>query len=324
MGLVETKKTIMEKPLLWFGIGIVVLSIIALVVVVFLRMNVKEDDQVLANVGDEKIYQKDLNEEIYGMDFEGSPDNPPEVSNEDKKYLLDVLVKRKVAEKEMSLLDIKVTDDEVSSLIFERLGYNYEEYTSFQKELVKKAVKGEILLDKVLDKSIGLRAGKMFVCRFDYSYEFGKDINSAEYQKRTQDDKAYSEKLCTDLYNDVNSGKITFEQAMEKAKADKVIGQSIWGRTYSIDMVFSKEDFESRRWFRDSVNLYDALSTVKKDELLKPTLISLKNDEDQSKTREAFYVVAKITDAVESEYTSKDDWFNKMKEKYKVEYKVNY
>ncbi|MEM4260831.1 MAG: SurA N-terminal domain-containing protein [Candidatus Woesearchaeota archaeon] len=323
MGLVETKKTITEKPLLWFGIAIVVLSLIALSVVLVLKMNSKEDDKnVLAIVGGEKIYQKDLNERIYGLEFEGTLDKPKDVSNFEKKRLLNILIAAKIAEKELASMNISVTDEEVISLMKERLGGVYENYTDYQAKISKKALKSEILINKIKEKQIAWRAGEFFICRFDLPYEIGKDsVNTEESKARYAKDKEYAKKLCNNLYEEVKSGKITFAEAMKKAEADSVIGKPLWQETYVLSASFTKDDFEQQTYFED--DFWNVSLKSNKGKLTAPEVVKLKNDFDNNQ-HEAFYAVFNIKEEGDGSYSSYESWFEAMKSKYKVEYKVNY
>lgn len=323
MGLVETKKTITEKPLLWLGVGIVVLSLIALSVVLVLKMNSKEDSKdVLAIVDGEKIYQKDLNERIYGLEFEGTVDNPKDVSNVEKQRLLNLLISTKMAEKELAAMNVSITDEEVVSLMEARLGGVYEDYTDYQAQISKKALRGELLINKIKEKQLGWRAGDFFICRFDFPYEIGQaSVNTEESKARYAKDKEYAKNLCNGLYEDVNSGKITFAEAMKKAEADSVIGKPLWQETYVLSASFTKDDFEQQTYFED--DFWNVSLKSNKGKLTAPEVVKLKNDFDNNQ-HEAFYAVFNIKEEGEGSYSSYESWFEAMKSKYKVEYKVNY
>ncbi|NTU69461.1 hypothetical protein HGB13_01345 [bacterium] len=321
MGLVETKKTIMEKPVLWIGVAIVALSLITLGVVVFLKMNSGTSDDVLAIVGGEKIYQKDLNEQIYGLDFEGTPDNPPEISNEEKNLLLQDLVAAKIAEKELNETSSQVTEDEINETIKQRLGDVIEDYTGYQERLVKKVVTNELMINKAKAKNVGWKAGQFLVCRFDYPYEFGLDINADESMQRVEKDKEYAKNLCTTIYNDVTAGKLSFVDAMKKLDNDPQIGLSVWGKTYALAEAFTKQDFEDETSF--DTTFWDNVLKAKKGTLYMSDVIKVKNDKDEN-YHDGFYALVDINDEGPGQYRTYTKWLEAMKIKYKVEYKVSY
>ena len=325
MGLVDTKKTIMDKPLLWAGIGFVVVSLIILAVVVFLKMNNKEEAGLLAVVGEDKIYQKDLNEQIYGIDFQGSVSNPVAVDSKMKKQLLDTLIEWKIAEKEAAKLGITVSDEEVGNYIKSTLDGIYEsDYTINQKELTEKNVKNNLLVNKLKDKVVGWKEGEFFVTRFDKAYEYEMDLNDPAIKQRLTDEKNYAQKLIVDLYNQIGNGKITFEDAMKKAESDTVIGKPTWGgdqATYTFSGKFSRGDSINRSIFHTSDKFWDEVFKIKKDEMMKPQLFNLNGSQGK---HEAFFATIKTTDSNDSTYKSYTEWLDAMKKQYNVEYKVQF
>lgn len=279
------------------------------------------EKDVLAQVGDKKIYQKDLNERIYGIDFQGSPDNPTLKSDEEKKAILEELIEWEIAELEASKLGIYISDDELTEEIYSRLGYMYNDYTSSQKELTRKTILNDFRLSKIKEEIIGWREGKFILARFDKTYEAGEDINDIEIAKV---DKEYAQNLINQIYQDITSGKISFEQGMEKADSDPKIGMPAWngGSTYTFSRKFSKEESKEKDILAASPNFWDEIFKLNENEISEPKTFSI-IDISEKGEHEAFFAIIKIDKAGKGEFNSFEDWLSVKKNEYNVKYYYN-
>ena len=321
----EKKKVLADNPFVWIGllVAIVVLGTVAYFMT-FMKDYDADKGRVLAVVGNKKIYEQDLNEQIYGLDFKASPTNPVEVPNEVKKELLDKLVEWEIVRQEASKMDTKVTEPEIDGRIESLLGEDYQDYNSYQKRLTRNNVSGDILLEKITDKVVAWREGKFFIARFDRPYEYVMDLNDPQVIKDMEEEKAYAEKLINDLYNQVKDSKISFDEAMEIAANDSVIGIPTWGGenvTYNFSENFTKEDFIRKTYNAFSPNFWDIVYEIRKGEISKPQMIKVKNTDG---VHDAFYAVIAVTEESDSNYRTYNDWLEAMKKEYKVQYKVQY
>ncbi|MCL5093930.1 MAG: SurA N-terminal domain-containing protein [Patescibacteria group bacterium] len=280
---------------------------------------VSASKDTVAIVGNEKITQTALNEQIYGIDFQGSVDNPAKVDNSVRKQLIDRLVNWKIAELEAKKLGITVTDLEVGQEIDNRLKDQYLQYTEEQKALARKSMKSTLLENKVKDQVTGWREGKVVVIRFDRNYENGADLKSAATQQNIQEEKKYAKSLADEISNDISSGKLTFEEAMVKAGSDSKVGKPAWGegsKSYTFSFAFNKEDSKNKGIFRSSKNLWTEIFNAKKDQVTKPFIFTLSGE--STKDHEAAYALVMVTNSSNSSAASYTDWLKNKKTEYNV------
>lgn len=320
MGLVETKKTGIEKPLLWVGVAIVVLSLITLSVVLVLKMNQKEAG-LIATVGETKIYEADLNESIYGLGFVGSLTSPQETSNEVKQQLLDEIVEREILEKKAQELGISVAEERVEAYAKE-ININYNDLTSSQKDIVKKNAKLILLRSAVKEKVLTWSQGKVLFYRFYlHYYDAPSDKSEAERKTLAVSDKEYAKNKIDELYGLISSGQVTFEQAMETVKNDKTLGNPAW-QPYTMIFAteFSKEDSFDQLFPNNAPNFWKQVADVEKSTVSVPLTVEIKLNEDtimgkEKDIVEGMYMLVKKEDGNKGEASSYEEWLQKEKDK---------
>jgi parvulin-like peptidyl-prolyl isomerase len=275
------------------------------------------DPNVLATVGTEKVTVADLNEDIWGINFSGTPENPgKKLTDDEKKRQLDKLIEQRIAYLEAQKLGIKVTEEELEAAISERVGKNFDEYSSQEKNATRKAIKASLLLEKVQFAQMAKIAGKFVIVRFDRAWQDlieNKDTVVAS-------DKEYAKTLVDRLYQEVSSGTKTIEQAMKEADADKVVGMPKWAAPDNY--TFSKEFKADAPLTPDSTAFKStnfaklAFENVVKDGVSKPAMANTMDDETK-KSVDSFYFFFKPT-VYTNGYAKYSTWLDDKYKEYNV------
>lgn len=312
------EKVTSKKKQLLIIIGIAVLVIGTTLAYLFIS-----NMDTLASVGSKKITKRDLNEQIYGIDFQGSIDNPKQISLEEKKKILDRLVEQKIAELESKQLGVvSPNEEELETEIARRIGGNYTSYSEEQRKITKKNVSSDMIVEAIKNKIIGWREGKFILVRFDKAYEDTDDISNPSVIEAANVDKQYAQSLADNIYQDIKSDKITFEQGMAKADNDPRVGKPAWNITsgnYTFSNTFSKEQSIQKGVLAASKNFWSEVFNVGENQVSEPKLISI-DDTSQNGSHEALFAIIKVEKSNKSNFSSYEEWLNKKKAEYKVKY----
>ena len=301
------KNNILKDRKLLFILGFFAFVLIACSCVYLFKQGFFQNKNILAIVGEEEITRRDLNAQIYGRDFEGTIDNPEDVSEGEKKKELDTLIERKIAEIEGKKIGITISDDELQSEIEKRIGNYYEDYTDEQKELTEENIVNDLRVNKIKDKTVAWSSGEYILFRYGY-IEDNKLISKT--------DKDYIKDVVSKVYEELKDGSISFDEARDRVLNDSEIGPSAFEdvRLNYYDN-FSKEDFTNSRFLFYKEDLKEKVSLGKKGEVIEPVLASKKVENDEF---DFAWVIFKIDDTNGGTYTSYEQWINEKKEEYKV------
>lgn len=155
------------------------------------------ENKPIAKVGNETIYQSDLDKEIAVY--------PPQIKEVDgkpvKEYLLDKIIEDSIILQESSQSS---TTNSLSPNVFNSPNKNYQERTNLAQEL-KKEKENELIKAE----------GNKVIKSISIWFVNGK-LSDLGYEKSRQ---LASDKI-TALYNRVKSGSITIDQAANEIKAD--------------------------------------------------------------------------------------------------------
>ncbi len=316
----EKKKILADNPFVWLGllVAIVVLGTVAYF------MTFKETSKVLAVVGDKKIYEKDLNEKIYGLSFEDSIYNPEETDIELKRQLLDELIEYEILESRAVDLAISISNEEVESYA-KGVTEGYENLKVSQKLIADKNAKLSLLREAVSNKVLTWSEGKSLVCPF-YLHFYGDPTNKTEAERTglVESDKEYAMEKCQDLYNKLKTGEINFDQAIEEIKNDKVIGNVAW-QPYIMKFTssFTKEDSIERLFPNDAPEFWDKITETSNNTLTEPILLKLKLNNDSVVGKEgelvdSMYLIVQKENGQKGESLNYKDWLKDQWSKYKV------
>lgn len=174
-----------------------------------------EGDKVYAQVAGKKIYKQDVQELIGGDSGVSEHDGA--------KVLADKYLTEKLAEEQ----GITVSDQE----IVEEYGPSIKKQKTNDKYAYQNKV-NELYFNKLADYYRGSYKGKLLVAHFSRNIAFNDPLlkERKRLNKTLGDpaaiarDKKYARQFITKLYDQITSGKITFNQAIKKEHKDPVVG----------------------------------------------------------------------------------------------------
>jgi len=277
----EMKKFFKNKPRAWFFIGLFIITLITVTASIWLILT-KEDNQakegLLAKVGDREITETDLNRRIFGFNsFVGSIDNPGNIDTDAKQPIFKELI-------EWRLLDIKAAEDNINVSESEITDYsrdnieNYLDMTGDIKSVVDENTYYEILQNKLTDEYVLKASGNFIIARFD-----AKRVTDNSNNVDISDDKEYAEKLINEVYQDIKSKKITFEEGMKVVDNDKRIGLSAFGNN---SIIHSDYFTASNLTLNNSVFTYEEarekVTTMETNSFSTPFIVSADFDDGEA------------------------------------------
>ena len=239
----------------------------------------------------EKIYAEAAGHKIYKSDVQALIGKHKEVSEHDAaqvladKYLTETLAKEQ---------GITVTDKELSA--------QYGKSTLKQKTTFKYAYQNKLnqaYFAELQAHSNGIYKGKMLVANFSRHIQFYPTLP----EDKTNDpklgnpnaiakDKKYAQDFITKLYDEINSGKITFDQAIQAEHNDPKVGMVAYpslAHSGSFDTTHLPNPVLYVSSIRQKVN------GIKAGEITKPFAVRVKTSwGEKSKTAESYFLVIKM------------------------------
>lgn len=316
----ETKKT--KRKILPFFVLFIILVLMGGILIGYkiYRDKMPSEKKVVAKVGEEKIYQSELDDAIYSLNYnDESLERFGDRADEVKKALLYQLIEGKILEIKAKNLGITVSDEEILAEARKSLR-DFDKYDERRKEIVKDQAKFSLLQKRIADKVVNWREGKFILVRGDLHFNFEPTGLSKEQRaKLVLQDIKYAKELAGSIYNDIKSGKITFEQGMEIANNDPKVGRPAWkGWEMTFSRSFTKADSIRRPFPTGTVNFWDEIFKIKIGEISKPIPIKVIVPEDnivsKGKTEvEALYLIAKIEKGNLGESNSYQEFIEKQK-----------
>ncbi|PIZ00194.1 hypothetical protein COY62_03880 [bacterium (Candidatus Howlettbacteria) CG_4_10_14_0_8_um_filter_40_9] len=311
-----------------FVIPLAVVVIFAIAAIVLTKTDVLQslttDKNVLAIVGNEKITKQDLNEQIYGQDFSGSIDDPKDISKEEKNKLLDQLIEWKIAKLKAAKDDISVSDKELDDYIKANLK-SYDQYNDEQKKITQDTSYNSLLQKKVEDAVAGWKEGSYILVNF--SKNFGSDPGFTKEEKvkedigreaRVAEDTSYAKNLIDSIYAEVKSGKMTFEQGMEKAKNDSKLGEPGYAPSHILQSdSFTKDDYIKQQKIFGLDEAKDKIANLKIDQLSEPIVlkVAVSDEKGAEELRDGIWMIASVKESKTGESSSYEEWLEgQMKE----------
>lgn len=315
-----------NKKIIIIILGILVFVLIGIVLFFYLpKQKIFRDKDVIAIVGEKKIYQKDLNVATYSMGFVGSIENPAPVSDQMKKQILDELIEREIVELKAKEVGVSVVESDVIA----KAKLNNTQYDSFeetQKELIRKIARAQILKERVKDKILAWSEGKFIIARFDVHYYDLPSVLSEDQRKvLIPQEKEYAKKLIDQIYENINSGKITFEQGMEIINSDPKIGTSAWDEwTMTLSKSFTKEDSIARNYPNGYPDFWNEIANAPVEQITKPISLKTVVDEEcavasEGEQVDGMYIIIKKEKGSKGEATSYEEWIKNQKNKLDVQ-----
>ncbi len=246
------------------------------------------------NKSNSKIYAQAAGHKIYEDEVRDLKGNNQEISNHDAagvladKYLSEELAKEQ---------NITVSDQEIEA----QWGKGIEKQKIENKYAYQNKV-NQAYFNKLTANNRGIYKGKFLVAHFSRHVPYKSALlpeekaadpklgNSLAIAK----DKKYAQDLITRLRDNINSGKITFEQAMKIEQNDPIVGKKVYptlGHSGMFDT--ASEPFE----------LIDINSIRQNGKLLQtgqtsgPFIVRASDSENGDSTAESYFVIINLDSA---------------------------
>lgn len=329
------KKFFENKPRAWFLVGaifVLLLSVVGIAVSYFMKNNVEEvDPNLLVMVGEEKIMQSDLEEKYFGIDLAGTSEDQEESLIESKgydedqnKYFMDLLVEESLIRQYADENGVSVTDEEAEASAKASIK-DWDLLTDYQKEVTIRQHRNNLLREKTIENIVTWKKGKYIEIHFDKHFDISEALSDEEKAKlektREEDiqkDKEYADNLKDELYSDLKSGKITFEEAMEKVRNDKYIDYKNWDFAVSDPGVtFDTLNSPEASNLLERAGFDEALRDTKKGELADPFILKLDYGDWQNNKEElkdSIWILLTVDDEYIGKTSSINQWFSDKKE----------
>ncbi len=248
----------------------------------------------------EKVYAQAAGHKIYKQDIEDLVGNNKGISDHDAakvladKYLIKAMAKGK---------DIAVTEKD--------LVVQYGSATTGQKESNKYAYQNkenQLYFQKIQNYNYGIYKGKYLIGNFSRNVEFHPQLpedkiinpnlgNPAAIAK----DKKYAQDFLTQLYNQVKSGKITFDQAMQKERNNPRIGVKAYP-SLPHSGPFDTSNGPNYPALKPA-SIRQKINDIEADEVTAPFVVRVGNSLEGNSTAESYFLVIDMDKSSHS-YTS--------------------
>ena len=278
-------------------------------------------DNVLAIVEGNEITQRDLNKQIFGMNFEGSIEEPEEIDEEMERVLLDQLIEWEIINIKADEWEIEIDEEDFENEGKKRLGEErFEKLDSLpeeQRSITREVIENEALVEKVKEEGVEWREGGLVLVRFDKYLIDGIPPGVQEWpsgeeaEQRAKEQREYADKLVEEIYEKLQEGSITFKEAMEKTKKDPVVGEEgFYPLLVPLSQNFTKEEWMEGKGLLQEKDLKENLRETEEG-LNEPFVVS--TEDYFGKKKESYWVIADISEVNEGISGSYSDWMEELK-----------
>ena len=315
----QDKKNIKKYFIIVFGL-LVLIGLLLVGYRVYIS-KIPPEKKVIAEVGDKKIYQSELNDAIYSLNYnDENLDRFGDKADEVKKSLLDSLIEEKILEIKAKEVGVSVSEDEILKEARNSLR-EFDNYDKRRQEITKRQAKAGLLKKRIAEKVVNWREGKFIVVRADlHFYRDPTGLSEKERAKLIPEDKEYAKKLADSIYNDIKSGKITFEKGMEIANNDKRVGILAWKPwKVTFSQSFSKEDSVLKPYPLFTLNFWEEIFKAPVGEVTGPVPVKIVLDEDlplvgkKGDKIDILYLIIKVEKANFGQADSYEKWLENQK-----------
>ena len=289
----------------FLGLGaIIVIALISFLVWPSLSDKLGDDRKVFAEVAGQKIYEEDI------RDLLG--DNNHGISDQDAaRVLADKYLTETLAEEQ----GITVNDKELQA--------QYGKITKKQKGANKYAYQNklnQLYFDKLQAYNRGIYKGKFLIAHFSRFVPYDSPLLFEDKQIEPRignktsiaKDKKHAENLINRLYDQVQSGKITIEEAAEIERSDPTVGEKAYptlSHSGPFDTTFDPNTFMASESVRNQVG------DIKTGELTKPIAIKVSSSMDGDKLAESYFLSVFFDESSGGGDKSFDDYLNEAKQR---------
>ena len=248
----------------------------------------------------EKIYAQAAGHKIYQQDVEDLIGDNKAISKHDAakvladKYLIKSMIKGK---------DITVSERDLVN--------QYGNATAKQKGADKYAYQNkenQLYLQKIQNYNYGIYKGKYLIGNFSRNVEFQPVLPEDKFTNPNLGnpsaiaaDKKYAQNFLTQLYDQIKSGKITFDQAIQKERQDPKIGEKAYP---SLPHSGSFDTSNGPNYAAlKPASIRQKINDIRDGEMTKPFVVRVGNSLEGDSTAESYFLVLDMEKSSHS-YTS--------------------
>jgi len=292
---------------------IIVYALIAIAILVggfiVLKHELHIGEKVYAQAGGHKIYQQDV-ENLIGNNKGINKHDAARVLAD--KYLIKAMVKGK---------DITVTEKDLVA----QYGNATKQQKSSNKYIYQNK-ENQLYLQKIQVYNYGIYKGKYLIGNFSRHVEFQPvlpedKIHDPNLGKPAAiaKDKAYAQDFLTQLYDQIKSGKITFDQAIQKERNNPKIGVKAYP-SLPHSGPFDTSSGPNYAVLKPT-STRQKINDIKEGEITAPFVVRVGNSLEGNSTAESYFLVV---DMEKSSHSYTDIYFTQYLEqaKQKFGYKV--
>jgi len=275
-----------------------------------------DDKNVVATVGDEKVYLKDYKEMLFTVTGKGTPENP--VANPSLRELaLDQAVNLRIVNKELIAEGITLSENEIVTQAKKTFS-GYDAANESVKTAYRDLARSELGEKKLGEKVLTWKEGFALYCRFDRADQddmAGKTVEAKAFKEKQ---RAYAEQYCQDMKDRLEKGSSSFKDEYLRLKADTTIGEEAW-KPYStaFGVVFDQTTYTPKR-FSFEYDDYDQISKLKPDKENNFYTLTIKDKLRKDKGDSLFAVVNLKKSGNTGETSDMETWFKEKRNQYNV------
>lgn len=304
---------------------LIVISIVAILLVcivsagmggfVLYKQGFFEDKNIVATVGDEKIYLKDYNRMFLVVTKKETPQSPSSASNL-KKLILDQTINLKIIDKELVAKNITISEDEITAEA-KKIFKDYDTIDKSSQSAYRDYAKLTLGTKKLSEKVLTWKEGSALFCRFDRADQDDmKDKPETVALKEKQ--RTYADKYCQEVRERLEKKQSTFPAELARIKADTTIGESIWNPYSTVfGLTFNKERFSPDN-FSFAYDEYEQIAKLKSDKEENYYLLTIKDKLSKEKEDAYFAVVNLKKEGNNGEAADIETWFKDKRSQYNV------
>lgn len=279
------KKPNLKNKKTLLAIFIIIFLIVGGWFVLVKKNSLNNSGKVYAEAAGHKIYKKEVDELINGD--QGITEHEAAQVLADK-YMTEALGK----EQGVTVSDKELIDQYGKGIKKQKTENKY----AYQNKL------NQLYFLKLRYQSSGIYKGKFLMANFSRHIPFKspllKEDKAADpllgNPKVIRQDKKYAQDLITGLYNDINSKKITFDQAIKIEQNDPVVGTDVYPTlSHSGSFDSSKEGGGP---FNISA-LKESGQNIQPGQMTKPFAVKVSDSVDGDSTTESYFLVIRLDSA---------------------------
>jgi len=231
------------------------------------------------------------------------------------------LVENAIVEVNAKEVGVTVSDDEIQKKVNElnsvKGASSYDSFTEEQKKTTQKDAKKQLLLEKIKNKTFGVREGQYLFFRFDKYFKDNEEtLKIKSSDDMVQKQKEHAQSLAQDVYKKLKAGEINFDQAIKIVNADSQISYRAFAPIIpNIYGTFSKEEAETGANLFAYQEFKDKVSGMKASEVSEPFVLKRETSEGE---KDFAYIVVLVEKAEGGKIQPYSEWIQEQKQRLSV------